>query len=155
MILLWYFTCIHSRKRSKHLAHESLIISHNLWVKNENGFLEFLRSAKAWLRFIRQYWNWIRVHRPWQGSPQEGGRLEVNDLKIIYPSGDSSDILSRKNAFYPESRRLLRTCSDIGHQICPSSRSGNSFAFSLVITVNSIQTPASNREEEGTYISYD
>ena len=128
---------------------------HNLWLRSENKFLDFLRSTKAWLRFIRHYWNWIRVHRSSHGSRPEGGRLEANDLIIIYPSGDSSDILSRKNAFYPESRRLLRTCSDIGHQICPSSRSGNSFAFSLVITVNSIQTPASNREEEGTYISYD
>ena len=130
-------------------------MTHNLWVWNYNEFSDFFEIDVSLVEIYKAI---LKLNKgssvvTRQSTRRRTTRSERSDnyLPIRWQFGH----FVQKNAFYSESRRLLRTCSDIGHQICPSSRSGNSFAFSLVITVNSIQTPASNREEEGTYISYD
>ena len=61
-----------------------------------NFFLFFLkfqiwRSLKVWLRFIKRYWNWIKVRRSGHDNRRGGERLAANDLIIISPSGDGLD----------------------------------------------------------------
>ena len=128
MVLLWYFTCVHSRKRS-----EIPNVSENFLI-----FLKFQiwRSIKVWLRFIKRYWNWIKVRRSGHDNRRGGERLAANDLITISPSGDGSD-----NSFGTDSPDRARYTWKI-FPLCHNRQ-------------NRIQTPASNREEEGTYISYD
>ena len=102
-------------------------------------FLKFQiwRSIKVWLRFIKQYWNWIKVRRSGHDNRRGGERLAANDLIIISPSGDGLDSSSGTDS--PD-----RTGLDVDFSTWPCHN-----------RQNCIQTPASNREEEGTYISYD
>ena len=133
MVLLWYFTCVHSRKRSEIPRPPN--VSENCF----DFFLKFQiwRSIKVWLRFIKQYWNWIKVRRSGHDNRQGGERLAANDLIIISPSGDGLDSSSGTDS--PD-----RTGLDVDFSTWPCHN-----------RQNCIQTPASNREEEGTYISYD